>query len=210
MRRREFVRAAGGETVRRFRKLQRDARPSHGHPQDMAAMVAPRLSRPGANGDGDPRGPEPRVSLPPDKRIWVLHRRDDAARRRPRRSRPRKGSTPRNASTARGSHRASSRRAASPASSNAIRSACGLPPGAVAPRPMTAPPFTRIAPTDGFGAVRPSDRDPRLRAASIQRRSSSGPAAVAALMSRARPGVDAPLPAFAQSQAPLRARRRWR
>ena len=74
-----IVRAAGGETVRRFRKLQRDARPSLRHPQDMAAMVAPRLFGPGANGDRYPGGPKQRVSPPPDKRIWVLHRRDDAA-----------------------------------------------------------------------------------------------------------------------------------
>ena len=73
-----IVGAGGGEPVRSFGELERHARPPRRHPQDVAQMVASRLSRASADRDGDPRGSQPRVPLSADERIGIFHRRDDA------------------------------------------------------------------------------------------------------------------------------------
>src|SRR5215207_4848483 len=64
-------------------------------------------------------------------------------------------------------------RAASPAPRSATASPCGRPPGAVRPRPITFPSFTRMAPTAGFGQVAPRPPAPSRIAAARKRRSSS-------------------------------------
>ena len=103
------VGARRGEPVRRLGELERHARPPRRHAQNMAEMVAPRLRRPGADRDGDPRGSQPRVALAADERIGVLHRRDDAGDAGRDDGVDARAARRRNASRARASHRASRR-----------------------------------------------------------------------------------------------------
>src|SRR4030095_15809218 len=61
-----------------------------------------------------------------------------------------------------------------PACFSATASACGRPPGAVAPRPTISPLRTMTQPTLGLGAERPRAASPSRAASSIHRRSLNG------------------------------------
>ena len=157
---------------------------THGHPA-VTRRVWPRWSVAPEPRQRRSRRRFPRLSAAPTplrhQRIRVLHRRDDAGHTRRDDSvyAGRRGAEMR-AGLERHVERRATRGLASPADRNSL----GVRPSAWRCRPASddRPVLHQDRADGGVGAARPSDRDPRLSAASIQRRSSCGSAPAPSLM----------------------------
>ena len=129
-----------------------------GDAQDMAEIGAARGVREHAGRTSMPAVAQPRMAAPGDARVGIVNRRDDA---RDAGRDHRIGAGRRAAVMAAGLQRDIERRAAAasrrPRASASV-SACGRPPGAVQPRPMTSAVLDDHAPTAGLGAPCPRPR----------------------------------------------------